>query len=142
MWSYIRTSAAPPPIKKAAGLIVAYGFFVLVGAIWFALESDFSDMRGFTRAVVRFGGLSITAWGLVSLQKWAWWLAVSLCGFFFIMGLIGVVALGILVTEHNMGALRQILSLGVPLYLLGHALFILLQPSIRQWFWYQNLRRR
>lgn len=78
----------PWTVRAAAAILALYGVAVLLNAIilqnsvgWDAIEP-----RGFPRAVIRFLGMGLIAWGLWQRARWAWWAGVLLPAFFVVFG--------------------------------------------------------
>ena len=92
MTSIMPAARLPWTVRAAAVILALYGVAVLLNATvdQTALGWGNIEARGFPRAVIRFLGMSLTAWGLLKGARWAWWCGVLLPGFFLVAGLVGI----------------------------------------------------
>ncbi|MBW0147938.1 hypothetical protein [Marinobacter arenosus] len=134
MFGLIKRSDAPHQVKRASMFLLSYALIVLVGTLFYAFESGGEDTRELFRGLIRVAGISYIAWWLLSLKKEAWWFAVGACGFLSLLGLVGIGALlyagSIVSTDYYLLVLKLI----APLYLLIHALVILVREDTRSLF--------
>jgi hypothetical protein len=86
--------AVPGTVRAAAAILAAYGVVVLINALIEQRAIGWSDIepRGLPRAVVRFVGMVLIAWGLLRGARWAWWLGVLFPGFLVLVGGVSIVA--------------------------------------------------
>ncbi|HEX5830860.1 MAG TPA: hypothetical protein VFY16_07775 [Gemmatimonadaceae bacterium] len=122
--------SAPPVVRIAATLLVAYGVVVVLNAALLQSAAGWAEWRDFPRALVRLGGMSLVAWGLLRGVRPAWWVAV-------VLGLLwfgaGVVTVGLMATGYAPLALpgASLLFVSLSLALLGAAVATLLTPGGR-----------
>ena len=134
MFGTIKISLAPGTVKRASLLMLSYAVVVLIGTVWFAVQTDFSQTKELFRGLVRVAGISGLAFWLLTLDKRAWWLSIGACSFLAILGVIGIVTLGFAGLAYDTSLLWFVLKLVVPVYLLGHAVLILAKRETRDLF--------
>jgi hypothetical protein len=129
-------SYAPPQVRRSSLLLLGYALWVLVGTIYYAFESVGENLEVLIKGIVRVGLIIIIARWLLSLHKASWWLAVGVCSFFSLLGLIAIVALFLASKNLELGfdyILESITSLA-PFYFFVHALLILVRAETRSHF--------
>ena len=126
--------AAPPPVKKASGLVLSYAVLVLMGTLWFAIETDFSQLRELGRGLLRAGGMAAIALWLPTLDKRAWWFAVMVCAVLVALGLVGIATVAFAGIRGDGASAGLLLRIAVPVYLLGQAAFVLVRKPTRALF--------
>jgi len=134
MFKHFRQSNAPADVKKASLLIASYALVVLLGVVIAVVQVGIPEPTQTFRGLLRVLGMSCIAWWLLSLDKRAWWFAVVLIGFF-----LGIAAFGLVLMLYYGGisndlVISTFLKLALPLYLLTHALILLVQKTTRQYF--------
>lgn len=80
----------PLTVKAAASILAAYGTVVLLYAVVLQTMIGWNQAQEFPRAIIRFGGMALIAWGLLKRARWAWWFGILLPGFFLVGGLIAL----------------------------------------------------
>ena len=124
-------SSLPPAVRAAAIVFAVYGTFVLVHATVWQVLGDWAEAGQYPRALIRFAGMGLVAWGLRTAQRWAWWLGVLLGGWFLVAGL------GLLLVAVRLGAgtlplpLLALAGAAVAFVLLATGVGLLLLPSSR-----------
>jgi Na+/alanine symporter len=81
----------PQTVKAAATILAAYGTVVLLYAVVLQTMIGWNQAQAFPRAIIRFLGMALIAWGLLKRARWAWWFGVLLPGFFLVLGLVALV---------------------------------------------------
>lgn len=114
--------------------MLSYSAFILFGTAWFAVQTDFSNTRELFRGLIRVVGMTGLAFWLLTLEKWAWRFSIAACAFISLIGVIGVLAIGFVGVTHDSSFFWHLLQLVAPLYLLGHATFLLAKAETRQHF--------
>ena len=125
---------APPRVKRASRLLLAYAGVVLAGMLWHAVETEFTQLSDLLRGLLRVAGITAIALWLPSLDRKAWWVAVSVSVVLAAIGLFGMVAVGYAAIQGDASLLTLLTRIVVPVYLLGHAAVILMQKDTRAHF--------
>ena len=134
MYKFIKEDNVPIQIKKASLLLATYAFWVLIGTIWYAFDTNFDHSKELFRGVLRFAGVTGIAWWLLTLNKNSWWFAIFASGLFATLGIIGIVSFLYLATAHDSTYIKMLLKLLLPTYLLSHAFIILINSENRKLF--------
>lgn len=122
----------PITVRLASILLLVYGLAVLLSAVIVQQMSGWTDMQDLPRALLRFLGMGVIAWGLWRGAAWAWWAGVLLPSFFFLGGL---VALYFLITsETGLAGSMAVYVVFSLMPLLGAAVVLLLLPDSRSAF--------
>ena len=114
---HVRT-AQPSTVRAAAVVFALYGTYVLVNATVWQMIGGWAEPGQYLRGVVRFVGMALVAWGLWTGQRWAWWFAVLLGGFWILAGA------GLLAVAFGFGAGE--LPMPLPAFIGAMAAFVLL----------------
>lgn len=134
MYKFIKNAKVSTDVKNASLLLATYAVWVLVGTVWYAVDTDFENTKELIRGLIRFGGVTYVAWWLLTLDKRAWWFAVAASGFFSSMGVLAIAMFIYIGSTYDSIFLVMIVKLLVPLYLLIHALIILCKKETRAQF--------
>jgi len=67
----------------------------MVSTALYGFENGFEMSREFSKPLGRILLVYWTAWGLLNLNKWAWWTSIIFLSLLGVLGVIGVVMLGI-----------------------------------------------
>ena len=126
---------APPSVRAAALLLLAYGVLVVANAILLQTAGGWRDLPEHPRALLRLAGTGLLAWGLHGGRRWAWWTALGLGGLW--TALAGVAAVLFAVSDARLLLPYPRLAaafVALSMLLLGAALALLLSPSARAYF--------
>ncbi|KJS31028.1 MAG: hypothetical protein VR64_13175 [Desulfatitalea sp. BRH_c12] len=128
----------PAEVKRASKLIITYAVVVMLGALWHGFSSDFVDSKGFIRAIFRFIGMSYIGWWVLSMDKKAWWFGIISCAVLLVFGIVGIGFLLFADVTHDSKFLWLVVNVFFSVYLLGHAVLILIRGSTRNHFAYKH----
>jgi drug/metabolite transporter (DMT)-like permease len=120
-------------VQVAAILIWLHGILMVMNAAAWAV--GYQDWSNFYRALFRLVAVGAVGWGLLSLQRWAWWLAV-IGGCLTALGnLLSILALRFLESSGHVvgGGFNMIVMMLSGAFLLG-AVFYLVRPVSRAAF--------
>lgn len=134
MFGLVKRSDAPVQVQRASIFLLSYALLVLIGTVFYAVESGGEDTRELIRGLVRVGGIGYIAWWLLSLKKEAWWFAVGACGFLSTLGFLGIGAFLYAGSSVSSDYYLLVLKLVAPVYLLLHAFVILVRADTRSLF--------
>ncbi|MGE0087178.1 MAG: hypothetical protein AB7S75_22465 [Desulfococcaceae bacterium] len=137
MLTKFRNPDIPSEVKTASLLIISYGITVIILALWYGITNNFYDIKDYVRPIGRFIAMVCIGWWLLSLDKKSWWFAIISCLWLFLFGVIGLVSLLIAsfsTSEYDLNFLWLGIRVIIPVYLLGHAGFILSKKATRNYF--------
>lgn len=128
----IHTREVPRPVRTAALLFALYGVLVVGNAFVLQSSGEWAEAREFPRALLRLAGCAAVAYGLMKMQRWAWWAAVVLGSLWAVMSGVALLLLAQAGLERVPGSTP--LFLVVVVVVMGAAVALLRQPASRAAF--------
>ena len=125
----------PRSVRVGAALVFAYGVAVVINAAIQQSLGGWEYWHEFTRALIRFSGCTLVAYGLTRLSLWAWWLVIIVGGSAVLLGVLG--AVGFSIGSHYSGEQLPVMFLvrsTAILGLLATGIVCLLRRSSREVF--------
>ena len=124
------STSLPGTLRAAIAVLVLYAVFVIANATFWQSLGGWADWSDYPRGVLRTVMTGVLAWGLARREKWAWWIAVLLTGFWAIGGTVGVIIMFRVAAGDELPPTSVLLTLAIGGALLIAAfVLLLLRPS-------------